>query len=774
VITDLGQHASTKFRSATLETRQAEYPTVALFIVLGAFLHEKNPAKPAGAGEHETGNANHCVSRYPCLTAALPVRDHTTPFKAAALPTMGSHMTDSSLDQQCINTLRFLSVDMVQKADSGHPGLPLDAAPMAYVLWTKHMKYHPADPHWADRDRFVLSAGHGSALLYSLLHMTGYDLSLDDIKQFRQWGSKTPGHPEYGHTPGVEVTTGPLGQGLANAVGMAIAEAQLAATYNRDGHSVIDHRTWVIVGDGDLMEGVASEAASLAGHLKLGKLVCLYDDNYVTLAAGTDITFTEDRAKRFEAYGWQTIKVADGNDIAAIDAALNEAVAETTRPTLILVRTHIGYGSPKQDSFKAHGSPLGVEDVKATKQKLGWPLEPDFLIPEPALQHFREAKARGQQAQDNWNGRLDGYAKAFPQLADELRARLGGELPDGWDSDIPVFAADAKGIATREAGGKVMNAIAPKLAALFGGSADLDSSTFTNLKGFGDFNPAVTKGEDTQGSDSAGWSDAGRNLHFGVREHAMGAIVNGLAVHGGFMPYGSTFLIFSDYMRPAIRLAALMGVHAIHVFTHDSIALGEDGPTHQPVEQLASLRAIPNLTVIRPADANETAVAWKVAVATRGRPVLFALSRQKLPTIDRTRYASADGVRQGAYVLSDAKDGKPALILIASGSEVGLILEAAAQLEARGIAVRCVSMPSWELFEAQPQSYRDEVLPPDVTARLAVEMGVAQGWRRYTGEHGDMLGIDRFGASAPADALLREYGFTVDNVVQRAKALLQK
>jgi transketolase len=676
------------------------------------------------------------------------------------------------LDQQCIDTLRFLSVDMVQKANSGHPGLPLDAAPMAYVLWTKHLKFHPADPHWPDRDRFVLSAGHGSALLYSLLHVTGYDLSLDDIKQFRQWGSKAPGHPEYGHTPGVEVTTGPLGQGLANAVGMAIGEAQLAATYNRDGHTVIDHRTWAIVSDGDLMEGVASEAASLAGHLKLGKLVCLYDDNYVTLAAGTDITFSEDRARRFEAYGWQTIKVDDGNDVAAIDRALNDAVADTARPTLILVRTHIGYGSPKQDSYKAHGSPLGVDDVKATKENLGWPTAPDFLVPEPALRHFHEAGQRGAQAQSEWNSRLDGYAKAFPELAAELRGRLRGELPEGWDADIPSFDADPKGLATREAGGKVMNAIAPHLPALFGGSADLDSSTFTNLKGFGDFNPAATKGLDTQGSDSAGWSNAGRNLHFGVREHAMGAIVNGLAVHGGFIPYGSTFLIFSDYMRPAIRLAALMGVHAIHVFTHDSIALGEDGPTHQPIEQLASLRAIPNLVLIRPADANETAVAWKVALATTGKPVLFALSRQKLPTLDRSRCASADGLRQGAYVLSDAPDGQPALILIASGSEVGLILAAAETLQADGIAVRCVSMPSWELFDAQPQDYRDSVLPPAVPARLAVELGASQGWDRYIGAHGAMLGLDHFGASAPAEVLLREFGFTIDNVVKRAKALL--
>ena len=678
----------------------------------------------------------------------------------------------SALDQQCINTLRFLSVDMVQKANSGHPGLPLGAAPMAYALWTKQLKHHPANPHWPDRDRFVLSAGHGSALLYSLLHVTGYALSLDDLKQFRQWGSKTPGHPEYGHTSGVEVTTGPLGQGLANAVGMAIGEAHLAARYNRDGHDVIDHRTWAIVSDGDLMEGVASEAASLAGHLKLGKLVCLYDDNYVTLAAGTDITFSEDRAKRFEAYGWQIIHVADGNDVDTISAALEAARADTTRPSLILVRTHIGFGSPEQDSFKAHGSPLGIEDTKKTKQNLGWPLEPDFLEPEPALAHFREALEQGAKAEADWNGRLDAYAKAFPDLAKELQGRLCGELPAGWDADIPVFPADAKGLATRVASGKVMNALAAKLPALFGGSADLDSSTHTNLKGFGDFNPAPAPGQDTQGSDSAGWSYAGRNLHFGVREHAMGAISNGLAVHGGFLPYGSTFLIFSDYMRPAIRLAALMGVHVVHVFTHDSIAVGEDGPTHEPVEQLASLRAIPNLTVIRPADANETAEAWKVAAQSEKHPVLLALTRQDLPTLDRTRYASADGVRQGAYVLSDAKDGKPTLILLASGSEVALILAAADQLQAAGIAVRCVSMPSWELFDAQPQSYRDQVLPPNVSARLAVELGVSQGWDRYVGAKGDMLGVDRFGASAPANVLLREYGFTVDNVVARAKALL--
>jgi transketolase len=678
----------------------------------------------------------------------------------------------AALDEQCINTLRFLSVDMVQKANSGHPGLPLGAAAMAYVLWTRHLKHHPARPLWPDRDRFVLSAGHGSALLYSLLHVTGYELSLDDIKQFRQWGSKTPGHPERGHTAGVEVTTGPLGQGFANAVGMAIAEAHLAARYNRDGHRPIDHRTWVIASDGDLMEGVASEAASLAGHLKLGKLICLYDNNSVTLSAGTDMTFSEDRAKRFAAYGWHTISIEDGNDLAAVDAALVAACAETSRPSLILVRTHLGFGSPEQDNFKAHGSPLGVADVKKTKEKLGWPIDPPFFVPEPALAHFREARANGAQTEVDWNERMAAYANAFPELALELQGRLRDELPTGWDAEIPVFAADAKGMATRVAGGKVMNAIAPRLAALCGGSADLDPSTHTELKGQGDFNPPPTPGEDKEGSDASGWSRAGRNVHFGVREHAMGSIVNGLAAHGGLIAYGSTFLIFSDYMRPPIRLAALMGLHVVHVFTHDSLALGEDGPTHQPVEQLATLRAIPKLTLIRPGDANEVAVAWKIAIETRDRPVLLALTRQDVATLDRSRYASAEGLRRGAYVLSDPNDAPPRIILIASGSELGLIVGAAERLGGEGVAVRCVSMPSWDLFEAQPQSYRDEVLPARVTARLAVELGVEQGWHRYVGDRGDVLAVDRFGASAPAEVLLDKYGFTVEAVVARARKLL--
>lgn len=680
-------------------------------------------------------------------------------------------MTVTTLDQQCINTLRFLSVDMVQKANSGHPGLPLDAAPMAYVLWTRWLKHNPHNPRWPNRDRFVLSAGHGSALLYSLLHLTGYELSLDDIRQFRQWGSKAPGHPERGHTPGVEVTTGPLGQGFGNAVGMAIAEAQLAARYNRPGHTLVDHYTWALVSDGDLMEGVASEAASLAGHLRLGKLTCLYDDNHVTLAADTDITFSENRAQRFEAYGWHTVSVADGNDLDAIDTALAAARAETTRPSLILVRTHIGYGSPEQDSFRVHGSPLGLDNVRKTRQTLGWPTEPEFLIPEAALAHFRTALERGTQDEAAWNASLSAYAKTFPDLAEELQERLRAELPPGWDADIPVFDVDDKGLATRDASGKVMNAIAPRLPALTGGSADLDPSTKTALKGQGDFNPPPDNAGE-QGDDSAGWSHAGRNLHFGVREHAMGAIVNGLAAHGGFIPYGSTFLIFSDYMRPSIRLAALMGLHVVHVFTHDSIAVGEDGPTHQPVEQLASLRAIPNLVVIRPGDANETVVAWRIALVTRDRPVLLVLTRQALPTLDRSRYAAADGVRRGAYVLSDAPNGKPELILLASGSEVSLIVAAAERLREQGVAVRCVSMPSWELFESLPQAERDAVLPPSITARLAVETGVLQGWERYLGARGEMLGVERFGASAPAAAVLREYGFSVDNVCARAKAVL--
>ena len=661
-------------------------------------------------------------------------------------------------DQLCINTLRFLSVDMVQHANSGHPGLPLGAAPMAYALWTRQLKHHPANPDWVDRDRFVLSAGHGSALLYSLLYVTGYGLSLDDIKQFRQWGSKAPGHPERGHTPGVEVTTGPLGQGLANAVGMAIGEANLAARYNRDGHTLIDHHTWAIVSDGDLMEGVASEAASLAGHLKLGKLICLYDDNYVTLSAGTDITFSEERAKRFEAYGWQTLSVADGNDVAAISAALEAGprrhVPAVADPGALAHRLRLARAGQLQGTRLA-ARRRGREKDQGESWLAGRSAVPGARTCAGA---FSRGTGPWRQGGSRMEGRLDAYAKAFPELAKELQGRLRGELPAGWDADIPVFPTDAKGMATRVASGKIMNAFAPKLPALGGGSADLDPSTHTALKGLGDFNPPLASGEGTEGSDSGGWSYAGRNLHFGVREHAMGAIVNGLAAHGGFVPYGATFLIFSDYMRPAIRLAALMGMHVVHVFTHDSIALGEDGPTHQPVEQLASLRAIPKLTVIRPADANETAVAWKVAVETRDRPVLLALTRQDVPTLDRSRYASADGLRRGAYVLSDAKDHKPALILIASGSEVGLILAAAERLQGEGIAVRCVSMPSWELFDAQPQSISRSGAAAERSGAIGGRTGRVPGLvplRRRPRRHARRRTVRRLGPGRRSAARIR-------------------
>jgi transketolase len=690
---------------------------------------------------------------------------------SAPLPPLSS---PCNLDELCINTLRFLSVDAVQKADSGHPGLPLGAAPMAYVLWTRFLKHHPSNPAWADRDRFVLSAGHGSMLLYSLLHVTGYDLSLEQIKQFRQWGSMTPGHPERGLTPGVETTTGPLGQGFGNGVGMAMAEAHLAARYNRTGFEIINHFTYGIVSDGDLMEGVASEAASLAGHLQLGKLIYLYDDNQVTLSAGTGITFTEDRARRFEAYGWNTQLIDDGNDLVSIEQALSSARAETRRPSLILVRTHLGYGSPnKQDTFKAHGSPLGEDEVRLTKQNLGWPTEPAFYIPDAAASHFRDAIAKGQRDEAEWNARFAAYAKAFPELAQELEQVTRGGLPAGWDKDIPIFPPDAKGMATRVASGKVMNAIASRLPGLIGGSADLDPSTYTALQGLGDFEPPGVSARDRQGSEGGGWSCAGRNLHFGVREHAMGAILNGLAAHGGTVPFGATFLIFSDYMRPPLRLAALMGLHVIYVFTHDSIALGEDGSTHQPVEHLAGLRSVPRLNVIRPADANETAIAWRIALETGDRPVALILTRQDVPTLDRAQFAAADGLRSGGYVLADAPGGKPDLILIATGSEVALIVAAREQLLARKIAVRIVSLPSWTLFDAQPEEYRDAVLPPAIGARLAVEAGVSQGWHRYVGDRGDVLGVERFGASAPGNVMLREYGFTVDNVCTRALALLR-
>jgi transketolase len=683
-------------------------------------------------------------------------------------------LSKSELDQLCVNTIRFLSVDAVQKADSGHPGLPLDAAPMGYVLWTQFMKYNPKNPDWFDRDRFILSAGHGSALLYSLLYLTGYDLSLEEIKQFRQWGSKTPGHPEHLDTPGVEVTTGPLGQGFGNGVGMAIVEANLAARFNRPNHQIINHYTYSIVSDGDLMEGVASEAASLAGDLKLGKLIYLYDSNHVTLSAGTNITFNEDVGKRFEAYGWHVQHVEDGNDLEAITNAIYAARRETQKPSLIIIRTHIGYGSPnKQDTYEAHGSPLGEEEVKLTKENLGWPVEPPFYVPEQALAHFRQAVAKGEHEESRWHARFFNYADAYPELAEELQEIMQGKLSEDWDAGLPDFSPDDGPIATRVASQKVINAIAPHLPALIGGSADLDPSTHTQMKGLGDFqNPERAEG-DQQGSAGGGWSYAGRNLHFGVREHGMGAILNGMAAHAGALPFGATFLIFSDYMRPSIRLAALMKLHVIYVFTHDSIALGEDGPTHQPVEQLVSLRAIPDLLVVRPADANEAAAAWRVAVEQKDRPVALVFTRQKLPILSLDKHSDIPlGVRSGGYVISHAeRKGNPDISLVATGSEVHLALEAQEQLKQKDIQARVVSLPCWKLFEEQPEEYQNKVIPPEVPI-LAIEAGSPLGWKSYVGPHIGVIGVNRFGASAPGKTVMDKYGFNVDNVIAHAEAIL--
>ncbi|PSL43483.1 transketolase [Chitinophaga niastensis] len=688
---------------------------------------------------------------------------------------MSTPTTTAELDQLCINTMRFLSVDAVQKADSGHPGLPLGAAPMAYVLWTRFLKHNPSDPHWFNRDRFILSAGHGSMLLYSLLHLTGYDIPMEQIKLFRQWGSITPGHPERGLVPGVEVTTGPLGQGFANGVGIAMAEAYLAAQYNKPGSTIIDHYTYALVSDGDLMEGVAAEAASLAGHLKLGKLIYLYDDNRITLASATPVTFTENHEERFRSYGWHTQIVADGNDLGAIDSAIRAAQADTERPSIILIRTHIGYGSPnKQDTCAAHGSPLGEDEVKLTKQHLGWPVEPSFLVPEAAQTHFRTAVNVGSKLSAAWEAQFISYKEKYQESAQELDALIHGHIPIDWAKNIAPFPADVKGIATRAASGKVMQAFYPLLPGFIGGSADLNPSTFTELKDAGNFeNPAMAIG-DMQGSATGGWSYAGRNVQYGVREHAMGSISNGLAAHGGLIPFCATFLTFSDYMRPPMRLAALMELKVIYVFTHDSIAMGEDGPTHQPVEHLAALRAIPELIMIRPADANETIAAWHMAVEIPKKPVALVLSRQNVPTLDRQQYAPADHLRFGAYILADAPQGNPELILIATGSEVSLIVAAQEKLKAQNIAVRIVSMPSWELFDAQTPEYRDNIIPANVPARIAVEAGISQGWHRYTGDSGEVISIDRFGASAPGPVMLREFGFTVDHICERALALLKK
>jgi transketolase len=677
----------------------------------------------------------------------------------------------SDLDSLSINTIRFLSADAVQKANSGHPGLPMGAAPMAYVLWTRHLKHNPADPHWPDRDRFVLSGGHGSMLLYSLLHLTGYDLPLGEIENFRQLGSRTPGHPESHLTPGVEATTGPLGQGISNAVGMAIAEAHLAARFNRPGHEIVNHHTYVIASDGDLMEGVASEACSLAGHLGLGRLIVLYDDNRISLAGSTSLAFTEDVGERFHAYGWQVQRVNDGNDIDRVDEALQVARSVADRPSIILVRTHIGYGAPhKQDTFEAHGSPLGPEELKAAKENLGWPPEPPLFIPAAALRHFRQALERGKKWEELWRQRTTAYERELPEMAAEFQRRMDGRLPSGWEKELPSFPADPKGQATRKASEAVMQLLAARLPELVGGSADLNPSTFTWLKEKGDFQNPSRPSEGAQGRVGGPWGFEGRNLYFGVREHAMGAAVNGLALHGGFIPYGSTFLIFSDYMRPAVRLSALSQLGSIWIYTHDSIGLGEDGPTHQAVEHYMALRAIPDLLFIRPCDANETVWAWRMAIENRHRPTVLALTRQNVPTLDRTVLAPAEGCLRGAYILNPATP-RPDLILIATGSEVQLIVEAENILAGKGLQVRLVSMPCWERFEEQPLEYREAVLPRAVTARLAVEVGVSLGWHKWVGDRGDTLTMDRFGASAPGSRLMKEFGFTAENVVARALKL---
>jgi transketolase len=663
----------------------------------------------------------------------------------------------TELDQKCVNTIRMLAVDTVEKAKSGHPGMPMGSAAMAYVLWTKLMQHSPHNPDWPDRDRFVLSAGHGSALLYSLLHLSGYDLGLEDLKAFRQWGSKTPGHPEYRHTPGVETTTGPLGQGLANAVGMAMAERFLAAKFNKPSHELVNHYTYALVGDGCLMEGVTHEAASLAGTLKLGKLICLYDDNHISIEGSTDLAFTEDTVKRFAAYGWQTLVVEDGNDLAAIDGAIRAAQADQEHPSFIAVRTEIGYGSPnKQGKASAHGEPLGAAEIKLTRQFYAWP-EESFHIPEDVLGHFRQVLAQGKEWEKQWLTVFANYEKAYPAETELWSRVMAGMLPVDWEQTLPEFSADPKGTATRAASGDILQAVAASVPNLIGGSADLAPSTKTLIKGEGDFSPE---------------NYGARNLRFGVREHAMGSIMNGLALHGGLIPYGATFLVFADYMRPAIRLAALMKQKVIYIFTHDSIGLGEDGPTHQPIEHLASLRIIPGLTVLRPADANETVAAWKSAMTIEG-PVALILSRQNLPTIDHSRYHAIGEASQGGYAIERGGD-QPDLILMATGSEVMLALEAADQLLKQGVTARVVSLPSWELFEQQTAEYRESILPAAVRARISIEAGVTLGWSRYTGECGLTIGINHFGASAPAEILFEQFGFTAKAIVEASTKLLGK
>ncbi|HET7422543.1 MAG TPA: transketolase [Gemmatimonadales bacterium] len=684
---------------------------------------------------------------------------HIRPASAGGASVRDPDIADPELAWRSINTIRVLAMDAVEAAQSGHPGTPMALAPAAYVLWTRFLRHNPADPAWPDRDRFVLSCGHASMLQYALLHLTGYDLSLDDIKAFRQWGSRTPGHPERGHTPGVETTTGPLGQGVGNAVGMAIAERLQAVQFNRPGHEVVDHRTWAFVSDGDLMEGVASEAVSLAGHLRLDKLTLIYDDNHITIDGDTALTFSEDVPARFAAYGWHVVRVGDGNDLAAIGEALEQARAETGRPTLVALRTVIADPAPtKRNSPEAHGAPLGAEEVRRTKEILGWPAEPAFYVPEDALAHWRTALERGAAEQADWRERWEAYAGEYPEQAAEFERWMAGRLPDGWDKSLPVISPAGGQLATRQAGGLALQAIAAAVPNLVGGSADLGGSTGTTLKQGANFGPTTS----------------GRVFHWGVREHGMAACLNGMAAHGGLRPFGSTFLVFSDYMKPAIRLAAIMGLPVILIGTHDSIGVGEDGPTHQPVEHLAMLRAIPNLVLLRPADATEAVESWRAAMERSNGPTVLVLTRQKLPVLDRSTLGAAAGVRRGGYVLLDSPGGHPQAILIASGSEVHVALAAARLLQADRVRVRVVSLPSWELFENQPEAYRNEVLPPTVRIRLGIEAGSAFGWQRYTTDAGAMLAMEGFGASAPGDRLFQEFKFTPERAAEMVRTLLAR
>ena len=670
---------------------------------------------------------------------------------------MVSATTSTTLDSLCINTIRTLAMDAVQKAESGHPGAPMGLAPLAYLLFTRHMRHNPADPAWPNRDRFVLSNGHASMLLYASLFLSGYDVTLEDLKQFRQWGSRTPGHPEYGYTPGVETTTGPLGQGFGNAVGMAVAEAHLAAAFNRPGHDVVDHHTWFICSDGDLMEGISHEAASFAGHFKLGKLIGFYDDNHITIDGSTDLTFSDDVAQRFGAYGWHVLRVTDVNDLDALEQAIEAARAEVHRPSLVIVRTHIGFGAPnRQDTAKAHGEPLGKDEVVLAKQRLGWPTLEPFFVPDDALSHFRRTRDKGAAEQDDWRRELIAYSKAFPSEAKELGRRIQGDLPGGWQAAIPTFTSENGNVATRASSGMVLNALAAKIPELVGGSADLSTSNLTTIK-------------DAPRFTSENY--AGRNFAFGIREHGMAAILNGMSVHGGVIPFGGTFLIFSDYMRPSVRLAAFMHRQVIYVYTHDSIGLGEDGPTHQQIEQLSSLRAIPNMTVIRPGDANEVAEAWRAALLHRTGPVALVLTRQKVPLVDRAGRGAASELSRGGYILSEAQSGSPRIVLMASGSEVQIILDAQQRLQAElGIPTRVVSMPCHEFFLAQPNEYQARVLPPGAR-RIALEAAHPMSWQRFVGEDGVVLGIERFGASAPYQRIYQEFGLTADHVVAVANEL---